>query len=183
VQRELDVGYVAGAHGVRGGVRIKLHDPDSVALRPGTAIELRRDGESIGRHEVRDASVVPGKPGMVRATLQGVGNRDAADALRGCTISIDRNELPDLEDDEFYLADAIGLPVRRQAQPADLGTIVGLSTNGVQDLFEVQWVDETDRKHDWLLPVLPEFIVEIDEAQVFVDVPPGFLPAALEVDS
>lgn len=179
----LDVGYVAGAHGVRGGLRIKLHDPDSIALRPGTTIELRRDGESIGRHEVRDASSVPGKPGLLRVTLEGVGHRDAADALRGCTIAIDRDQLPDLEDDEFYLADAIGLPVQRAAQPTALGTIVGLSTNGVQDLFEVQWVDDADHKHDWLLPVLPAFIVEIDEARVLVDVPPGFLPDALEDES
>lgn len=179
----LDVGYVAGAHGVRGALRIKLHDPDSIALRPGTMIELRRDGESIGRHEVRDASAVPGKPGLVRVTLEGVDHRDAVDALRGCTITIDRDQLPDLEDDEFYLADAIGLPVQRAAQPADLGTIVGLSSNGVQDLFEVQWVDDAGHEHDWLLPVLPEFIVEIDETRVLVDVPPGFVPDALEEPS
>jgi 16S rRNA processing protein RimM len=176
----LVVGYIAGAHGVRGGVRVHLHDPSSAALVPGRRVVLRRAGQAIGTHEVRQVDPVPGKPGRLRATLHGVPGRDEAEALRGCELLVDRGELPALADDEFYLADAIGLPVRRAHDQAALGTIVGLTSNGVQDLFEVEHRDADGHLHAWLLPVLPDHIVALDETGVTVDLPRGLLPDALE---
>ena len=174
---ELDVGYVAGVHGVQGAVRIKLHDPGSDALSRGTRITLTRAGQTVVRPQVREALPVPGKPGLFRAQLQGVDDREAADALRGCAVLVPRGEL---DDDEFYLADAIGLPVVRDVEPTALGTIVGLTSNGAQDLFEVQWVDPDRREHRWLLPVLPHVVKDVDGVRVLVELPPGLLPEALE---
>lgn len=174
------VGYFAGAHGVRGGVRVHLHDPSSTALAPGRSVVVRRDGRVIGTYDVRQADPVPGKPGRLRVLLDGVPGRDAAEALRGCELLVDRSDLPALADDEFYLADAIGLPVRREADQQALGTIVGLTSNGVQDLFEVEWQGPDGRTHAWLLPVLPDHIVEIDDTGVRVDLPLGLLPDELE---
>ena len=174
---ELDVGYVAGAHGVHGAVRIKLHDPASDALAVGTTVALVRDGTTVGRPQVREASPVPGKPGMFRVQLRGIDDREAADALKGCSVLAERAALAD---DEFYLADAIGLPVVREVEPTALGTIVGLTSNGAQDLFEVQWVDANHHQHVWLLPVLPHLVKDVDGQRVLVELTPGLLPDALE---
>lgn len=178
----LVVGYVAAAHGVRGGVRVHLHDPHSQALEPGRRVTLRRDGRMLATHEVRDATAIPGKPGRFRVTLAGVPGRDQADALRGCELLVARHELPALAPNEFYLADAIGLPVEREhhGQAQALGTVVGLTSNGVQDLFEVEWRGPDGRVHAWLLPVLPQHVVEVGQARVLVDLPLGLLPDALE---
>jgi 16S rRNA processing protein RimM len=180
----LVVGYVAAAHGVRGGVRVHLHDPDSQALEPGRRVTLRRDGRTLATHEVLHADPIPGKPGRFRVSLAGVPGRDQAEALRGCELLVARHELPALADDEFYLADAIGLPVQREhhGQIEALGTVVGLTSNGVQDLFEVQWRGPDGRTHAWLLPVLPQHIVEVGPAGVLVDLPLGLLPDALEAE-
>ena len=176
----LVVGYVAGPHGVRGAVRVHLHDPDSAALEPGRRVTLRREGRAPTAHEVRQADPVPGKPGRLRVTLTGVADRDQAEALRGCELLVDREELPALADDEFYLADAIGLPVVREHDGRALGTIVGLTSNGVQDLFEVEHRGVDGRARPWLLPVLPEFLVEVSDERVLVDLPLGLLPEDLE---
>ena len=178
---QLDVGYVAGPHGVRGGVRIKLHDPTSGALRPGTPITLTRQGATVARPSVVDAEAIPGKPGMHRVRLEGVASREAAEALKGCAVLVARDALPALAVDEFYLVDAIGLPVVREAEPRELGTIVGLTSNGVQDLFEVEWVGPDHRKHRWLLPVLPAIVRDVDATRVLAELPAGFLPEPLEV--
>ena len=179
------VGYVAGAHGIHGALRIHLHDPDSVALAPGRALYLRREGAALGSFEVIAVEPVPGKPGRRRLRLRGVADRDAADALRGAELCIDRAELPPLRDDEFYLADAIGLPVERErdGRIESLGEIVGLTSNGVQDLFEVRWREPGGRAHTWLLPVLPAIVVEVTAERVRVDLPHGMLPDALEGDA
>lgn len=178
----LVVGYVAGAHGVRGAVRVHLHDAGSAALEPGRRVTLHRNGKPVAHHEVVRVDPVPGKPGRLRVALAGVPGRDEAEALRGCELLVDREHLPALAEDEFYLADAIGLPVQRHADGVDLGTIMGLTSNGAQDLFEVEWRGPDGKRHAWLLPVLPEHIVEVGDDRVLVDLPLGLLPEALEPD-
>lgn len=179
----LSVGYVAGVHGTRGLVRIQLHDPESTAVRRGVEIVLVRDAEALGRHLVEDVDAVPGKAGRLRVRLRGVDDRDQAEALRGSTIEVERAELPPLDEDEFYLADAIGLAVRRVDESGaeqELGRVVGVTSNGPQDLFEVQWRDSRGRSRTWLLPVLPQFLRDMDTHRILVDVPEEFLPEALE---
>jgi 16S rRNA processing protein RimM len=177
----LSVGYVSGAHGIRGGLRVKLHHAGSHAFTVGSAMILVRDGEEVGRYEIAKLAEIPGKPELLRVRLAGVTDRDAAEALRGCEVEVDREALPDLEPGEFYLADAIGLPVHRRvgAEVQTLGTVAGISSNGVQELFEVEHVVD-GRTLSWLVPILPGFVLDVNAERVLVDVPPGMLPEELE---
>jgi 16S rRNA processing protein RimM len=179
------VGYVSGSHGVRGMLRVHLHDPRSGALAPGRRVALRRDGRTLATHEVRQLDPVPGKPGHLRVALAGVPGRDEADALRGCELLVARRDLPALADDEFYLADAIGLSVVRQSDQRALGTIVGLTSNGVQDLFEVEH-HRRRRQHRHRVAVTgaaDTFIEDIgDRPPCSSSLPIGLLPAALELE-
>ena len=76
----IDVGYVLRAHGVRGIVRIKA----SIDLSAQDAIFLG-DARFVVRHASRDK-----EDWLV--TLEGVGDRDAADALRGKTVRLPRED-------------------------------------------------------------------------------------------
>jgi 16S rRNA processing protein RimM len=181
-ETHLVVGYVAGVHGIRGGVRMRLHDERSDAITVGREVQLWREGRLVCRSHVTAASAIPGKPASLRVQLRDVATRGDAEALRGCEVRVDRDALAPLSDDEFYLVDTIGAHVIEVdgAHERDLGEVVGLSSNGVQDLLEVEWIAPDGATHAWLLPVLPQFIVEIDPPRVIVDVPPGMLPDALE---
>lgn len=179
---ELSVGYVAGAHGIRGGLRVRLHDPDSAALVVGRCVTLRDRGERMRlREHITKVAPQPGSD-RVRVWVEGVETREAAEALKGCDVRIAREELPELDEDEYYLADLIDLEVRRRVGEGvqRLGTIVGVTTNGVQDLFEVQWQRAGRGASIWLLPALPEFIEAIEADHVLADLPEGFLPTQLE---
>jgi 16S rRNA processing protein RimM len=164
-----------------------MHDPDSEALRVGLRLTLRRqrsggDVADVADAEIRELGEVPGKPGRYRVTLAEIKDRNAAEELKGCSVWVDRDELPELGDDEFYLADAIGMPVQRQlagGELQELGVIVGLMNNGAQDLFEVELTGR-GKPLQWLLPVLPGVVLDIDDERVMVDVPPGMLPDELE---
>jgi 16S rRNA processing protein RimM len=170
--RHLQLGYVAGAHGVHGGLKIKLFNPDSTAIEVGVAV-LLRSSEGPARSFV--VSRVAGSPGtgVAQMWLEGVDERHAAEALRGCELWIDRAELPPLADDEYYLADLVGLEVvRERAGVCDsLGRITGVTSNTAQDLLCVRL-----RGREWLLPALPPFIVAIESARVLVDVDDEMLP-------
>ncbi len=179
---ELVIGYIAGAHGIRGGLRVRLFSPDSDALAPGRRVQLRkRDGTPVRAVEVVESKVHPGTD-QVRLRVRGVDDRSAAEALKGCELVMDRAELPELEADEYYLADVIGHRVwcrDHAVQRLELGIVVGLSTNGVQDLLEVEFGGPRGKRR-WLLPALPGFVVDLGAGELEADLPEGFLPESLE---
>ena len=175
----VQLGYVAGVHGVRGAVRIKLFNPDSATLAPGLNILLCPRGKSeresdFESFEVARATPKPGSD-MSRVWLAGVEGRELADTLRGREVWVDRGLLPALETDEFYLADLIGSEVVRRTEQGDesLGEVTDVTTNTVQELLCVRL-----RGREWLLPALPPFIVKIDHeaGRVVVDVHDDMLP-------
>ena len=171
--RHLRLGYVAGPHGVQGGSKVKLFNPASTALEPGVAVMLKPPNGPTRTFVV--SRVGASGTGTLRIWFEGVDDREAAENLRGCELWIDRSELPPLADDEYYLADLVGLEVvRERAEGCDsLGRITGVTSNGLQDLLCVRL-----RGREWLLPAMPPFIVTIEPERVLVDVHDDMLPDA-----
>jgi 16S rRNA processing protein RimM len=180
--QRFEIGVVGGPHGVHGGLRVRMHDPASTALAPGKTIVFAAPGRPDIELTVTSCAEVPGSGGTWRVELEGIRRRDDAEALRGRVLTVPRDELPGLDDDEFYLADAIGLPVRRRIDDRvdELGTIRGITGNGAQDLFEVGYRDRKGRSRTWLLPVLPAFVRDVTAEAVWIELPPGMLPDELD---
>jgi 16S rRNA processing protein RimM len=182
-----EVGVITGAHGLGGGLKAHLFDPDSDALAAGRTVTLvlksgPRSGAIVDEFRIVESAEVPGSPGRVRLVLEGIDDRTAAEQLRGCAIEVARSELPPLDADEFYVADTIGLPVHRRLEGGHVvmvGKVAGLVTSGPQDLLEVRYRDRNGRARTWLLPVSAGFVVDVTEV-VLVDLPEGFLPDDLE---
>ena len=120
---------VAGAHGIKGEVRLKLFSDSAENL--GRYNLLYVGGVERRLMNVREA----GKGAVAR--IEGISDRGAAEALRGSLLEIDRTALPPLEEGEYYYADVIGLPcVDREGQA--VGTVVSVENFGAGDLLEVQ---------------------------------------------
>lgn len=94
------IGFVGPPHGVRGTLRV----------RPaGTGRHLREGAEPFVNGERRRIlKVRPTGKGML-VDLEGVGSREAAEALRQEELQLDRSELDEPEADEFYVEDLVGL--------------------------------------------------------------------------
>lgn len=179
------VAEISAPHGIRGWVRVRLYDPDSTALRPGLRVELRPPAGAHGTPmsaALAEVEPVPGKA-VLRVRFTEVADRNLAEALRGHEVWVARDALPSLADDEFYLHDTIGLPVERElsgGRVQALGTVAGVTSNGAQDLLEIEWTRPDGRRDTWLLPVIPQFIADLDDRRLLVEVPLGLLPDALE---
>lgn len=125
------VGVVVGAHGVRGAVRIKSFTADPGAVATYGPVE---DDEGGRRFSLRVLSV--GK-GVVTAAVDGVGDRDAAEALRGTRLYVPRAALPATTDeDEFYHADLIGLAAVA-ADGGPVGRVSAVHDFGAGDVLEI----------------------------------------------
>lgn len=124
------LGYVARAHGVRGEVRLKLHNPESNTLADLEEVILRpRDGGAPRPWRVHRVRGTPQAPIL---TLEGVGDRAAAEALCGAEVTVPREVLPDTAEDEWYVVDLIGAQVRDEG-----GRVVG----EVEDVISYPSID------------------------------------------
>ena len=144
------VAQVGGAHGVRGELKITTFTADPMALT-GYRNLLRQDGSPA----VTIASARPVKGGLV-ARFKGVDDRNAAEALRGLKLYITRDVLPEPEEDEFYLADLIGLTVETAAGEL-LGKVKAVHDFGAGDLLEIQ----PKAGASWWLPFTREAVPEV----------------------
>src|SRR6476646_11730765 len=99
--KRIALAAVAGAHGVKGEVRLKMFSDSIESLS-------RHKKLYVGGAERRLLSARDGKAPVVR--FEGVADRGAAEALRGSLVEVDRSDLPPLEEGEYYHADIIGLP-------------------------------------------------------------------------
>ena len=155
--RLLQVGRVSGAFGVKGEIRITTFTEDPLALK--TYRDLKREDGSAGL----TLTTVRAVKGAVIATATGIETRDQAEALKGLKLFVSRDDLPDPDEDEFYLADLVGLAVRDPAGEA-LGIIKSVQDFGAGDLLEVQPpVGAT-----WWLPFTREAVPDVDIAGGYV---------------
>ena len=127
--RRIALAAVAGAHGVKGELRLKLFS-DSIESLSG------HDKLYVGGVERRLLSIRDsGKTAVAR--FEGIGDRSAAEALRGSLVEVDRSALPPLQDGEYYHADLIGLACIDRSGKA-VGTVVAVENYGAGDLLEIE---------------------------------------------
>lgn len=158
------VGYVSGAYGLNGWVRIKPYASDADAL-------LSAKTWWIDKPALHDVDMMQAKmhSGDVVAQLMGVVGREAAEALRGTAVHVSRAHFPALSDDEFYWVDLIGLTVEN-LQGELLGQVTDLMDNGAHPILRVGPVGLEPPEADagpateLLIPFVDRFVMTVDKA-------------------
>jgi 16S rRNA processing protein RimM len=158
-ERRIALAAVAGAHGVKGEVRLKLFSDSVESLAAHSKL-------FVGAVERRLVSVREGGKSAV-ARFEGVADRAAAEALRGSLVEVDRAALPPLEPGEYYHADLIGMRAVDREGSA-VGTVVAVENFGAGDLLEI----ESEVGGRSLIPFRPG-IADLDGERIVVD--PEFL--------
>ena len=110
--RLVEIGRITKAHGIRGEVRVVLHNAEStligdgkkLVIRPAPATPVLPD-RTLRVLRVREA------PGALIVAFADVSDRDQAEALHGSGVLLRRDEFPPLEDGEFYACDVEGAEV------------------------------------------------------------------------
>jgi 16S rRNA processing protein RimM len=161
-ERLIEVGRVAGAFGVRGEVRISAYTEDPLALLRYGALK-RQDGS----HGLTLTEARPAKGGVV-ARAREVSTREEAEALRGLRLYVARDELPEPDEDEFYLADLIGMTVQKVQSksgpegPVGLGKVKSVQNFGAGDMLEIE---PEGGGATWYLPFTRDAVPEVRIAE------------------
>ena len=100
--------------------------------------------------------------------LKGVDDRDQAEALRGHTVLVRQDDLPELDDGEHYLYELMGCRVVLED-----GTDVGVLEHFYETPGQDTWVIVDGQKREILLPAVPEFVLDVDlDSEVVTIAPP-----------
>ncbi len=165
------VGRIGRPHGIRGEVTVesRTDEPDE-RFAPGAVLSV--DGPV---HELT-VDRTHWHSGRLLITFHGVEDRNAAEALRGLLLHVDRDEddVPD-DPDEYYDSSLVGCEVTLTD-----GVVVGTVTEVVhlpaQDLLAIRTPDD----RDVLVPFVSAMVPEVDPAarRIVIDPPPGLLEEA-----
>lgn len=159
------VGHITGAQGIKGWVRVfsNTSPRENIVNYSPWLVETDNQLQAIeieGRLQGRN----------VVARLTGIEDRDQANELIGSKIYILPEQLPKLDEGEYYWSQLIGLKVE-SLQADALGTIEAMMETGANDVMVVNG----DRER--LIPfVMDEVVTEIDliNRRVVVDWQPDF---------
>jgi len=143
---------IGAAQGLRGEVRVSSYTDDPTALGDyGNLVSA--DGRVFEILELREGKNV------VIVRFRGVNDRNAAEALNGIELFIDRDNLPDddLEEDEFFYTDLEGLEVV-DAEGKTYGLVSAVYDFGAGDLLELKGAG----RRPTLIPFSETSVLEID---------------------
>lgn len=123
------LGVVIGAQGLKGEVKVKTFTETPEALGAYGPLHTK-DGSEIRvtyLRETKDGAVVQ---------LQGVNDRNSAEAMKGTELFVSRDALPAPDADEFYLTDLVGLRAE-DTEGRAIGTVRGVHNFGAGDVIEI----------------------------------------------
>lgn len=111
------------------------------------------------------------KEKFLRTQFEDVDSEDAADDIVGKDVYLPLTMLPALEGNKFYYHEVVGFDAIDQ-RLGNFGTILRISDNGVQALFEVQKDDAVI-----LIPLIDEFIIEVNRTNksILFNTPQGLI--------
>ena len=125
------MGRFGAPHGVRGEIRLQSFTGDPLAIADYGALSDKRGTRTFTLTAVR-----PQGKDMLVARVAGVTDRTAAEALTGLELFLSREKFPPAEEDEFYIADLVGLRAETEAG-VEIGRVVALRNFGAGDILEI----------------------------------------------
>ena len=154
------IGRIVGVHGLKGFLKVDPLTDFESRFAKGARVFLNDE-------ELRIADCMWHKNRPL-LKLPGCNSIEQAECLRGKTLYADRSEMPELDEDEFFTEDLIGLKVV---------TTAGESLGKVDDVWDTP-AHDTLVVGEILIPVVKQFVksIDIDEQLIVVELIPGMRP-------
>ena len=159
------LGEIVSAHGIKGHVKIKTHTANPVDIGSYGALKDAKGRE----YELSNTRIAT--PNSAIAFIKGVTDRNQAEAIRGTELFIERDQLPEPTDDEYYHEDLVDLTVQDE-QGKVHGTVLGVQNFGAGEFFDIK-----SEEHNKIvtLPFNEEAVLDINIEEGFMIINPEFL--------
>lgn len=149
------IGVITSTHGLKGEVKVFPTTEDVNRFRALTHCVIRTPKGDV---QVEKNTCKFFK-NMVILSFKGFGDINEIEKYKGCELYVTREQAIPLQDNEYYIADAIGLAVEEE-NGNPLGTLADVMQTGANDVFVVRMEDG----RELLLPVIPDCVLDMDFA-------------------
>ena len=165
----IDVGRIGGVFGVKGWVKVHSStDPvENIFKFPVWWLKTKHGVKSFEVEEFKHHN------GAFVVHFKGVDDREKAASLNLVTVAIERSQLPDLSDGDYYWDQLIGLSVVSyfSKEPQHLGQVSKMLETGANDVLVVAPTDDSIDDRERLIPYVPDmYVCKVDLASATMDV-------------
>lgn len=192
----VELGRITGAYGIKGWVKVQPHSAQAEVLRSAKAWWLARPAPPLQSDKQGGKTAAAPEPiaypvvqaraqgATLVAQLQGVADRDQAEAMRGCVVMAARSAFPAAAEGEYYWVDLVGCDLYSTDQgvePHLLGPVIEVLDNGAHAVLRVQrkmadasgalqpMLDAKGRPLELLVPFVQAHIQAVDLAARRID--------------
>jgi 16S rRNA processing protein RimM len=171
----IEVARVTDAWGIKGWIRVQPYSKDPQALFSSRRWFLRPAETPDGRPPREGSAPLPSllliadvreHGDEVIASARDIGDRGAAEVLRGARIFVPRSSFPTAGSDEFYWVDLIGAQVFNRAGVL-LGEVSGLIDNGAHSVLQLRCGPSAPER---LIPFVAAYVDRVDVQARRIDV-------------
>jgi 16S rRNA processing protein RimM len=148
----VEVGVVVKPHGLRGAVKVHLHDKSSSSLQRVKDVLLVLPEEQL---RVR-IQLLGTMSEFLLLAIDGVTDREEAERLRGARVLVERSVMEPLEEGQYLYADLVGCRVVGEGGRA-LGVVQEVFTAGASDVLVVR-----DGELETMIPLVDDWVETID---------------------
>lgn len=161
MEKRVCIGKIVAAHGIKGEVKVQPHNSNPADWNKLGELE-NKDASQTFSIKVAEKSLANAN---VRVKIKGVDTRNEAEALIGTEFYVNRDKLPELGEEEYYLQDLIGLQVCLKTSDNVIGKVVRFYNFGAGDIIELKI---NGQKETEMLPFTKQYVPEINIAQGYV---------------
>ena len=155
------VGVITSPHGLRGEVKVypTTDDPSRFKILKELILKEKRSERVLKVRSVKFFKQ------FVILGFEGLNRIEDVESLRQCPLLVERKDAVPLEEDECYIADLIGLSVRRE-DGTEIGTLKEVLETGANDVYVVG----REGQKDLLLPAISQCILDVQPEEGFITV-------------
>lgn len=144
------IGQIIKAQGLDGTVKIKIFTDSALRFKKIDKVLLNNNSNYTNFKYLRENS------GFVYAKIDGTTNRTEAENLRNTKLYIFKEDMYDLDNDEYFISDLIGINVIDEKNN-HIGTIKDVEQYGATDILVIQTLEG-----EFSVPFIGEIVKEVD---------------------
>ncbi len=153
MEEMLQVGVITSTHGVRGEVKVFPTTDDPARFKKLKKVVLDTGKDTLPL-EIQNVKFFKQ---FVILKFKGIDNINDIEKYKRCPLLVEREDAVPLEEDEYFIADMIGMDVITEDE-AVFGTLKDVMETGANDVYVVD-----SREHgEVLVPAIKECIVDVD---------------------
>lgn len=164
----IPLGRVVKAHGLTGELKVNAYSGDPASFQGLHSLYVDQGEEE----KLIQTEILRWRPQerIALLVLNCCQNRDQAEALKGAELLVQRGQLPDLAEDEYYFHDMKGLTVQSE-DGVVLGAVEAVFDNGATGVLSVRGQGGCE----YLIPYVDEYVLDEDAERLVMRLPPGLL--------